>query len=102
MSNSAHNGKDVHSIVQQAVARHGASSEGLIPVLSEVNQAARQTRDPVLRERALPCRRWAGSVAGPAKRTAAQAGRDQQGWTLDSGDHQLPGSMCRGPGGDHR
>jgi NADH-quinone oxidoreductase subunit E len=39
MSNSAHNGKDVHSIVQQAVARHGASSEGLIPVLSEVNQA---------------------------------------------------------------
>ena len=39
MSNMAQNGKDVHTVVQQAVSRHGASPEGLIPVLSEVNQA---------------------------------------------------------------
>jgi NADH-quinone oxidoreductase subunit E len=39
MDNNAHNGKDVHSVVQQAVTRHGASPEGLIPVLSEVNRA---------------------------------------------------------------
>jgi NADH:ubiquinone oxidoreductase subunit E len=39
MSNSAQNGKDVHAVVQQAVSRHGATPDGLIPVLSEVNQA---------------------------------------------------------------
>jgi NADH:ubiquinone oxidoreductase subunit E len=39
MSNMAQNGKDVRTVVQQAVSRHGASPEGLIPVLSEVNQA---------------------------------------------------------------
>lgn len=39
MSNSAQNGKDVHAIVQEAVSRHGATPDGLIPVLSEVNQA---------------------------------------------------------------
>jgi NADH-quinone oxidoreductase subunit E len=39
MSNTAQNGKDVRTVVQQAVSRHGASPEGLIPVLTEVNQA---------------------------------------------------------------
>jgi NADH-quinone oxidoreductase subunit E len=39
MSESAQNGKDVHTVVQQAVSRHGATPDGLIPVLSEVNHA---------------------------------------------------------------
>ena len=39
MSSSAQDGKDVHMVVQQAVSRHGNSRDGLIPVLSEVNQA---------------------------------------------------------------
>ncbi len=39
MSNSAQEGTDVHAVVEQAVSRHGTSPEGLIPVLSEVNQA---------------------------------------------------------------
>jgi len=39
MSKSAQNGKDVHTVVQQAVSRHGATPDGLIPILSEVNHA---------------------------------------------------------------
>jgi NADH-quinone oxidoreductase subunit E len=39
MSNSAQEVADMHTVVEQAVSRYGASPEGLIPVLSEVNQA---------------------------------------------------------------
>jgi NADH-quinone oxidoreductase subunit E len=39
MTKSVKNAEDVTSIVQAAVDRHGASSEALVPVLSEINEA---------------------------------------------------------------
>lgn len=61
MSNSAQNGKDVHTVVQQAVSRHGAAPDGLIPVLSEVNQALsylpEEALDEIGRQMRLPSSR---------------------------------------------
>ena len=38
MKSGTYNGKDVPSVVRQAITHHGDSREGLVPVLAEVNR----------------------------------------------------------------